>query len=266
MVWLSLVFNKEIKMGMFSFCCKGCDHELKRNEFVRMNGCKGEYDGYGRNNGGFDFDNCHDDQPICWHEVCYQKATNDQKLDETPSKYAPNQGFGYEALEFLKGYDPCVETTYNVRADRTIHEGDNWVQETLLLVKTDNGFAFQDYALYERLYQEACDTPEEQAWYDSLPKDWYNSFTEEQQEKVFTERRIVIEAKIGMKNPEREVHTFDTYEEAVFVAKSLMPKGNCSLVVLGVQGKLTGAVYESYTEGDKNKVRYEIGKPASCVK
>jgi hypothetical protein len=31
-------------MSMFSWCCKGRGHELKADELVRMNGCKGAYE------------------------------------------------------------------------------------------------------------------------------------------------------------------------------------------------------------------------------
>ena len=91
-------------MGMFSWICKGCGLELHEGELVRLNGCKGTYDGYGRA-GGFDADG--DLDPRAWHEACYQAATSAQKLDETPSKHAPNQGFGFA----LEKYMPHPERT-----------------------------------------------------------------------------------------------------------------------------------------------------------
>jgi len=91
-------------MGMFSWKCKGCGGELVMNELVRLNGFKGEYDGYG-GTGSFqiedDFDNI-----VAWHQECYDKATPEQKLDETPSPSAPNQGFGYPQYKFLAPYKP----------------------------------------------------------------------------------------------------------------------------------------------------------------
>jgi hypothetical protein len=98
-------------MGMFSWCCKGCGQELVAGELCRLDGCKGEYDGYGRC-GNFDYD-C-GTAPAAWHQTCYQKATPEQKLDETPSPHAPNQGFGPAHLEFVPGYDPQAETKYIV--------------------------------------------------------------------------------------------------------------------------------------------------------
>jgi hypothetical protein len=80
-------------MGMFSWECKGCDQELKEDEIVRLNGCRGIYDGYGRA-GGFDASNTNF-KVFGWHELCYQAASDAEKLDETPSKNARNQGFGY---------------------------------------------------------------------------------------------------------------------------------------------------------------------------
>ena len=64
-------------MGMFSFECKGCDQELKMDEEVRLNGCKGIYDGYGRA-GNFDYDG--GGEPVAWHQKCYHEATDAEKL------------------------------------------------------------------------------------------------------------------------------------------------------------------------------------------
>ena len=85
-------------MGMFSFECKGCDQELKMDEEVRLNGCKGIYDGYGRA-GSFDFDG--GAEPVAWHQKCYHEATDAEKLDETPSLHARNQGFGYPRADCM---------------------------------------------------------------------------------------------------------------------------------------------------------------------
>ena len=87
-------------MGMFSCKCKGCGNELVSGEVVRLNGCRGLYDGYG-GAGGFQFAS---DEPSGWHDVCWRMATDAQKLDETPSEYAPDQGFGPKRLLYM----PCV--------------------------------------------------------------------------------------------------------------------------------------------------------------
>jgi len=99
-------------MGMFSWECKGCGIELHEGEQVRLNGCQGEYDGYGRA-GGFDL-NAGGSEPAAWHEVCYQAAPDKEKLDEEPSNPASNQGFGYALEKFIS--DPAATKTYEVRA------------------------------------------------------------------------------------------------------------------------------------------------------
>jgi hypothetical protein len=82
-------------MGMFSWCCKGCGDELAEPEKVRIAGFNGVYDGYGVVSGddGGEFDTQGENFPA-WHQRCYNQATPEQKLDESPSLDAPNQGFG----------------------------------------------------------------------------------------------------------------------------------------------------------------------------
>ena len=82
-------------MGMFTWCCKGCGDELIMDEKVRIAGISGTYDGYGRVNeeDGGEYDTQGEDRP-CWHQRCYDQASDKEKLDDTPSKYGDNQGFG----------------------------------------------------------------------------------------------------------------------------------------------------------------------------
>ena len=99
-------------MGMFSWCCKGCNKELIEGEVVRINGHQGLYDGYGRA-GDFDYgessyldgDNWDHGsptkEPVCWHEACYQAASPEKQKDKTGSKNAPNQGFGAPDPRFM---------------------------------------------------------------------------------------------------------------------------------------------------------------------
>ena len=98
-------------MGMFSWECKGCGDELITDEYVRLNGCPGVYDGYGRNSGGFDFStytgnlkgvSVWHDGVVAWHDVCYRNASPEERDDETPSYPAPNQGFGKPQLCFMR--------------------------------------------------------------------------------------------------------------------------------------------------------------------
>ena len=102
-------------MGMFSWICKGCGGELCEGELARLNGCKGVYDGYGRNDGGFDHSRANN-APAGWHEVCYQDAEDKDKLDETPSKSAPNQGMDYPKEKFVP--NPELTTGYSIVIDR----------------------------------------------------------------------------------------------------------------------------------------------------
>lgn len=93
-------------MGYFSFECKGCNQDLVEGEEVRLNGCKGEYDGYGGCGTG---DGCVDHSPAAWHKLCYSKATDAEKLDETPSRNARNQGFGWPRQDCMPEGSSYVE-------------------------------------------------------------------------------------------------------------------------------------------------------------
>jgi hypothetical protein len=95
---------RETQMGMFSWECKGCDQDLVTGELVRLNGRKGEYDGYGDIGG-----DCQDYEPAAWHQKCYAEATDLEKLNETPSKHARNQGFGYARQDCMPEGSTYVE-------------------------------------------------------------------------------------------------------------------------------------------------------------
>ena len=133
-------------MGMFSWCCKGCGHELVTSEYVRLNGCKGTYDGYGGCSGGFDWSKSGGGSPVCWHEACYHKAPAEARLDESGSRHAGNQGFGNAALAFLKGFDENKEILFKPVIDvrhynREKEETKRW---EFYVVKTDSGYELQD--------------------------------------------------------------------------------------------------------------------------
>mgnify|MGYP003660736063 CR=1 FL=1 len=98
-------------MGMFSWICKGCGDELCCPEIVLIDGHVGAYDGYGRA-GEFSFDEFiakrggwdkYDEipNPVAWHEVCFDIASEVEQRDETPSDHAPNQGFAGAQDRFL---------------------------------------------------------------------------------------------------------------------------------------------------------------------
>jgi hypothetical protein len=232
-------------MGMFSWCCKGCGHELITNEYVRMNGCKGTYDGYGGCSGGFDYEDC-DGEPSCWHEVCYQKATPEQKLDESPSDHAPDQGFGYAALAFLKGFDERVETCFKPivhvsHYDKESGESKRW---KFYVVKTDEDFVLQEYNHYHSVYNDYEDN-----YWANVPDSWWQDTPQAEKERVYDERKRFIQDAIGMKNPEENAFIFDSFDEAKRASENLLstlpnPEYGFSLCIFGIQGKIEGLYFQ----------------------
>lgn len=133
-------------MGMYSYVCKGCGQELVEEELVRLNGCTGEYDGYGRA-GGF---SSHGEQCVAWHELCFQQASASQKLDRKPSRSARNQGFGPRHLEFIRGYDPKAKTVYYAQIGFVPSDlKDSEQFRSVELILTDRGWV--DAAIWEAL-------------------------------------------------------------------------------------------------------------------
>lgn len=246
-------------MGMFSWACKGCGHDLKSGELVRMNGCKGIYDGYGGNSGGFDHENC-EGEPVCWHERCWGRANTAQRDDDTPSRNANNQGFGHPALEFLKGYREDAETTYKVvistytetkRCEfHPVKEGENLV------------------LLDHNAYRDAWDN------YDDGSD--LNNMTDEEFEAWHKGIHERFETQTGLKNPKLNSATFASLEDAKATADQLVRDiPEYSLIILGRQGELEGQCYErerymkySRTDGKaeptgeyREEVVYEQGVP-----
>lgn len=236
-------------MGMFSWCCKGCGYELKSGEYVRLNGCKGEYDGYGGNDGGFDYHRANK-EPIAWHEACYQKATPVQKIDETPSKWAKNQGFGYKALAFLERYDPKTETFYTVVVDQY---DPSTGRANYLYLTCHGDFALESLTKYEELIESAYSVEDAEKWYLSLPDD----ISEAELEKLSRKQQEEIEYRIGMRNPERNAHQFDSWQNALKAVMPLLPNGDIGVCILGHQGKISGLVYSLSRFDGTETVEYE---------
>lgn len=210
---------------MFSWCCKGCGHELHMNELVRMDGCVGEYDGYGRA-GNFDYDS---GDPVCWHEYCYQNASDQRKLDTTPSKYAENQGFGYNILKYMRSEDCELPITMRVRIDVSWFDGENVQKQNHIIIK-DQG----EYQLFDK----------------KLLRDCYR------QDQVDEELVIKLE-----KQADKET-TFNDLDTALKVAESLMknlpnPERGYNLAVLGTQDGEHGMIYEFNKIPKTNKVPIE---------
>jgi len=247
-------------MGMFSWCCKGCGHEIKTDEFVRMNGCVGFYDGYGRVPGsGFDGSLCSKD-PSCWHEVCYQKATVEQKLDETPSDHAANQGFGYSALEFMQGYDPRVETTFEavIFVDHYDQETKNISKWEYYINKIDDNFVLRDVCDYRNKRDEF-----DSDVLDAIPEFCLHNKTGEEMYLISQQRIDFIEKSVGP-NPKKLSVAFDGLEKAKLIVGNCLeqlphPEYGFHLIILGKQGKICGQCYERNRTPEFKKVFHQDG-------
>ena len=214
---------------MFSWCCKGCGHELHMDELVRMDGSVGVYDGYGRA-GNFDYQG---DDPVCWHEYCYQNASDQRKLDDTPSKYAANQGFGYNILKYMRSEDCDLPIKMKVRIDVSWFDGENVQEQNHIIIK-DQG----EYQLFDK----------------KLLRDCYRVDVEDEENVRELAKKLAIQA-------DKET-TFDDLDTALKVAESLMknlpnPERGYDLAVLGTQGDKHGMIYEFNKIAKTNKVPIE---------
>lgn len=223
-------------MGMFSWKCKGCGHELIQPELVRLNGSLQTYDGYGgsaANDGNYD--------PSGWHDRCYKKASDAEKLDETPSAHAPNQGFGPAKLEFLQDYKDDAPTTYTVFvACGWYNEGDNKQFEFHLT----NNDLLEDQKEYQIRYDAESESliAGETDWNELLKLS-----KEEQHERVIAHQKK-IEALVGGSMPSRNVKEFASIDEAIYEVDPLLldlPESckEYELQIHGKQGKIEGVVY-----------------------
>lgn len=247
-------------MGMFSWACKGCGHDLKSGELVRMNGCKGTYDGYGGNSGGFDHDNC-EGEPVCWHERCWGRANTAQRDDDTPSKNASNQGFGHPALEFLKGYREDAETIYKVVIHTRTGTYPDLKHHEFHPVQEGEKFVLLDH----NTYRDAWDNYDDGTDLDNM--------TDEEMDAWRKSLHARFEAKTGLKNPKLHSVTFKSLYEAKKAADHLVRDiQEYHLVILGTQGELEGQCYErerrmkmdrelNPTGEYREEVVYEQGKP-----
>lgn len=199
-------------MGMFSWKCKGCKEEIISGERARFDGCKGEYGGYG-DCGNFHYSS---GEPVAWHEFCYQKATPEQKLDETPSPSAPHQGFGYYHLEFLAEYKKESETKFSVII--SVRDGPGVVKDDAtdryhfpLYYVTADGL--KDQALWDDRERKALDS--------AKPGEWDKIHTD------FDERKA----------PRSLAKHFATLKEAKETAEKIVADGfvSYSIHILGAQ-------------------------------
>lgn len=270
-------------MGMSSYCCKGCGHELKEGELVRLNGCVGDYDGYGRAGG---FDHLEGGTPIAWHNRCYVGASVEDKLDETPSKHASNQGFGFAALENVDGYDSQAKTTYQavVYVDHYDSKAEQSTRQQYYVVPTQPAtfgeahtqhyqrqdsqnfgergapseatgaahlsvavpFKLADKYAYEAAYEAA--NAEHPMW-DERPDDWYATTNEAEQKAFYEQAQATIEEEIGQTSPARSACWFDDLNEAKRVLEALLPSlpnpdYGYEFAIFGKQDGAEGVVYK----------------------
>lgn len=273
-------------MGMFSYNCKGCGHELVTHEDVRLNGMRQLYDGYG---GSASNAECYD--PVAWHQRCYEHATDKQKLDETPSKHARNQGFGPSKLEFRRDYNPAAETKYYPVVTGYFSNEDMTNNQRYTFYLTNSG-KLEDFEAHNKKWQSMLDTKYqaiEKAVAGGMPEEEYDAFSEQLDKG--------IEAEIG-KSPDQDIKMFDSMEAAIVAADALLGElpsclgGVYELTVYGRQSVpnldgafkppvkiLDGAVYErnvrqrwdrtgGYSnwkklEGLETEVVYQIGVKAA---
>jgi len=220
-------------MGMFSWCCKGCGHELHEGELVRLNGCEGQYDGYGgvggRSGSSREYDygsgsgSCDFElYPSAWHVRCYNAATDKEKLDDSPSKHASNQGFGLACLENLQEYDAQDELGFKAVVRVEKHDEESNHKEMWHVVDGE----LKDQEKYERLYSKVNgdDNGErsiaKHIW-DKAEEVWPDR---EQYQKLASEARDFIENHIGMKSPERCSQSFDNFEELKLLVERQVSK------------------------------------------
>lgn len=224
-------------MGMYSWCCKGCGHELNMGEFVRFAGRNQVYDGYG---GGVT-----DYTPIAWHSRCYYKASDKEKLDETPSKHADNQGMGFPKLEFMEFYNEKNKTAYSAVVYCALW-GEKTRQEWQLHL-TPNGL--EDEITYDKRMEAAYETLRSKRpdnyWED------FNKLSEEEKNAAFKRDQEEAERLVGGPNPIHSSLKFDSFQSCLEAVDPLivnfLPKevnGCYHLVIFGTQEKADGSVYE----------------------
>jgi hypothetical protein len=218
-------------MGMHSWLCRGCGEELNEGEYGRLDGHKQVYDGYG---GGRDYG----DDIVVWHQYCYSKASVEQKLDETPSDHAPNQGMGYSHLKFLKGYDETASTKYSITVHCWISPNPEWN-----FYLTENGL--EDENAYKKNL-EAIHTEINAA----KPKSWYDEFFKiprEEQDRLHREQQDAARSRAGRTSPHSRRILFDSIDDAVKAAEGTLaslPEGSSyHFVIYGEQAEATGAVF-----------------------
>ena len=220
-------------MGMFSWKCKGCGHELIMGESVRLNGVKQEYNGYG----GL-CDEGRYNQPSAWHDLCYLAATPEQRHDNEPSERAPNQGFGPAKLEFMPGYIEDAPTTYVAILSACYENVDQKYIDLEYFYTTNN--KLEDEKSHSKQYRQEQDklTFEESEESDLESQEYWKNLDDK------------IKAIIGP-SPAKVAKVFDSMNEAIAAVDAVLSrdlpsecKGCYHLLIEGRQQKARGSVYE----------------------
>lgn len=232
-------------MGMHSWVCKGCKLELNSGEYIRLDGHKQVYDGYG---GGRSYG----DDLAGWHQYCYSKATVEQKLDEEPSESAPNQGMGEARLQFKEGYDENAETKYSA-----VIFGREYFPETQTgtdwqFYLTENGI--EDQIAYQKALENAYETlnREDPNWCTAVLALPYDSEGNAERNKRYTERTKQALDRVGA-SPRTRTKTFSTLDECLAAIEPHLPSvlpdvRRKELVIYGTQENADGVVYEKRLE------------------
>lgn len=214
-------------MGMYSWLCKGCQHELNMGEFVRLAGSNQIYDGYGGSSGRAEIYS-----PSTWHVRCYNNAPVEQKLDDSPGKHAPDQGMGFAKLVNMQDYDPTLPIKYSAVIYCSVFADERKEWQFFL---TANGL--EDFLSYQQKYEKvfenlcAAEKPDSgEAFYREVQKQ--------------------AEALMGGPNPQRSYLEFDDMGLCMASADALLStlptesNGDYHLAIFGKQGKTEGVVYE----------------------
>ena len=229
-------------MGMFSWLCKGCGHELNKGEWVKVDGRRQVYDGYGGSAAEYG-------DAIAWHCRCYDLAPVEEKLAETMSPSAPDQGMGFAKLEFMQGYDPSAPTTYSAIVYCRYFDVEKRLSYEWQLHLTDKGL--EDEKDYQRRLETVFETISAER-----PEDWWKDILKKPQEELEAlnaETSREAERRMGGPSPYRRTLQFSSIDECLAAVDRLIPsglpedvEGVYHLAIFGTQGEIDGVVYERH--------------------
>lgn len=204
-------------MGMFSWLCKGCKQEINEGEFARICGHAQVYDGYGGSAGKADIDD-----PAAWHVRCYREASIAEKLDDTPSPSAPNQGMGDARLEFKENYDARAETTYEAVIFVTYYDGNRGQEWQFYMT----GYRLEDQIAFQKELEERLERG-------------VQTFSDKSPRRNSVKFKTIEECKNAVE---------DWVTELPSILGQKYPEAWKKLVIFGAQTNAEGAVHEQLLE------------------